>query len=261
MSILQEQNIRDAVRKTYGAIAREERRGCGGGDGCCGGGQSTKTDPRGIGYTDRELAAGLSEANLGLGCGNPHAVAALKPGETVLDFGSGGGFDCFIAAAQVGETGHVIGVDMTPDMVSRARRQAVEHGIANVEFRLGEIEALPVPDGSVDVILSNCVLNLSPNKPAVFREAFRVLKPGGRLSIADMVATAPIPEAVRNNLESVAGCVGNAATAAELEAMMRDAGFRDIRIERNRFGDDGDAENSGDSGALAVSMLLEAVRP
>jgi len=168
---------------------------------------------------------------MGLGCGNPQAIAALEPGETVLDLGSGGGFDCFLAVRQVGETGRVIGVDMTPEMIRKARANAAKSGFQNVEFRLGEIEHLPVADRSVDVILSNCVINLSPDKAAVFQEAFRVLKPGGRLAIADIVATAALPEDIRNDLALRVGCVGGAAAVDEIETFLREAGFREIRIQ------------------------------
>jgi ubiquinone/menaquinone biosynthesis C-methylase UbiE len=168
---------------------------------------------------------------MGLGCGNPQAIAGLKPGETVLDLGSGGGFDCFLAARQVGETGRVIGVDMTPEMVRKARANAQKAAVSNVEFRLGEIEHLPVADRSVDAIISNCVINLSPDKGAVFQEAFRVLKPGGRLAIADIVATAPLPEEARKDLALISGCIGGAAPIEEVATYLREAGFRDIRIQ------------------------------
>ena len=166
-------------------------------------------------------------SNLGLGCGNPQAIAKLKPGEVVLDLGAGGGFDCFLAARQVGPHGRVIGVDMTPEMVARARENAQKGGFENVEFRLGEIEHLPVADGSVDVILSNCVINLSPDKEQVYREAFRVLKPGGRLAISDVVAIKPIPAEMRNDFEKYSGCVAGALHVQELECILRTTGFHD----------------------------------
>jgi SAM-dependent methyltransferase len=169
-------------------------------------------------------------ANLGLGCGNPQAIADLKPGETVLDLGSGGGFDCFLAARQVGETGQVIGVDMTPAMVSKARANAEKGGFQNVEFRLGEIEHLPVADHSVDVILSNCVINLSPDKERVFADCFRVLKPGGRLAISDVVAFADLPAHVQEDMALLTGCMAGAALISDLEEMLNEAGFQHVRI-------------------------------
>jgi SAM-dependent methyltransferase len=168
---------------------------------------------------------------MGLGCGNPQAIASLKPGEIVLDLGSGGGFDCFLAARAVGDTGRVIGVDMTPEMVSKARENAAKAGFKNVEFRLGEIEHLPAADNSVDVIISNCVINLSPEKHKVFDDAFRVLKPGGRLAVSDVVATAELPYEVKNDLALHAGCIAGASLIDEVDAMLRKSGFSDIRIE------------------------------
>jgi ubiquinone/menaquinone biosynthesis C-methylase UbiE len=197
-----------------------------------------------------ELSQIPEGANLGLGCGNPQGIAALSPGETVLDLGSGGGIDCFLAAQQVGDSGWVIGVDMTPQMLARARANAAKSGVRNVEFRLGEIEHLPVSDASVDVILSNCVVNLSPDKPAVFREAFRVLKPGGRLAISDMVAKGPLPAEVRADLDSYTGCIGGAAEISELKEMLSQAGFVDVRITPKAASRD-----------LVVSANIEARRP
>lgn len=184
-----------------------------------------------MGYTEAEIAAVPDGANLGLGCGNPQAIAALRSGEVVLDLGSGAGFDCFLAARQVGETGRVIGVDMTPEMVAKARDNAEKAGYENVEFLLGEIEHLPVADDSVDVILSNCVINLSPDKPAVFREAYRVLKPGGRLAISDVVATAPLPEEVQSDLRLLSACISGAANLDTLQAILADAGFTKVLIK------------------------------
>lgn len=208
--------VHEAVRERYGAIARES-------GSCCGSGAA-------IGYSAEEEGAAPEGANLGLGCGNPPAIAALRPGETVLDLGSGAGFDCFLAARAVGPTGRVIGVDMTPDMLARARDNATRVDLANVEFRLGEIEHLPVADQSVDVVLSNCVVNLSPDKPAVFREAFRVLRPGGRLAISDIVTRAPLPAELAADLALVGACVGGAATVADTERWLREAGFVDVAV-------------------------------
>jgi SAM-dependent methyltransferase len=219
--------IRTRVRESYGAIAVSAGGACCAPT-CCP--PSADTLSRSVGYSAAELAAVPAGANLGLGCGNPQAIAALSPGETVLDLGSGAGFDCFLAARQVGEAGCVIGVDMTPDMLAKARANAVQGGFANVEFRLGEIEHLPVADASIDVILSNCVVNLSPDKPQVLREAFRVLRPGGRLALSDTVALAPLPAALRDDPALYCGCISGAATVAELHEWLAAAGFADIRI-------------------------------
>lgn len=224
MSALKNDGIRQAVREVYGRAAAT---------GCCGPTCCSGPAPdlaQTMGYTAEELAAVPDGANLGLGCGNPQAIAALKSGEVVLDLGSGAGFDSFLAARQVGENGKVIGVDMTPEMLTKARSNAANNGYPNVEFRLGEIENLPVADNSVDVILSNCVINLSPDKSRVFVEAFRVLKPGGRLAISDIVATAELPEHIRDDIALHAGCVAGASQTSELESMLRAAGFEHIQI-------------------------------
>jgi SAM-dependent methyltransferase len=197
--------------------------------GCCGG-----ADPQdaslAMGYSAEDVAGVPEGANLGLGCGNPQAIAGLRPGEVVLDLGSGGGFDCFLASKKVGVSGRVLGVDMTPAMVSKARANAEKAGSENIEFRLGEIEALPVADASVDVIISNCVINLSPDKARVFREAHRVLKPGGRLAVSDVVAFADMPESVRKDMELYSGCIAGASPIKELEAMLKAAGFEDVQV-------------------------------
>src|SRR5213080_3990111 len=212
------ETIREEVRQRYGATARGESSSCG--DGCC-----TSTSADALGYSAEDSAIVPEDANLGLGCGNPLAIASLQPGQTVLDLGSGAGFDCFLAARAVGSSGKVIGVDMTHEMLSKARENAQKNGFTNVEFRLGEIEALPVANNSIDVIISNCVINLSPEKPRVFREVFRVLKRGGRLAIADVVAAKPLPEKIRTQLNAIGGCVGGAALVGDLETMLKNAGF------------------------------------
>ena len=200
---------------------------------CCGDPTLTALDAKAhaYGYSTADTTAVPEGANLGLGCGNPIALASLRPGETVLDLGSGAGFDCFLAAGAVDETGHVIGVDMTHEMLRKARQNAVQGGYTNVEFRLGEIEHLPVADASVDVVISNCVINLSPEKAQVFRDALRVLKPGGRLAVSDVVATAPFPETVRQNLALLSSCVAGASLIEDVEQMLRAAGFSAIRIQ------------------------------
>ncbi|HOV69085.1 MAG TPA: arsenite methyltransferase [Clostridia bacterium] len=223
--------IRDYVRKNYARVAIQGTQGSCCGTGCCG---SNETEVRQayakIGYFESDLSEIPDDANMCLGCGNPVAIASLRPGETVLDLGCGGGFDCFLAAKRVGVSGRVIGVDMTPDMISLARKNADKYGNSNVQFRLGEIEHLPVEDNSVDVIISNCVINLSPDKKQVFKEAYRVLKPGGRLSISDVVATARIPDDIKSNLLMVACCVGGAEYIDDVKQMLKDAGFINIRL-------------------------------
>lgn len=185
-----------------------------------------------LGYSSEELAAVPDGANLGLGCGNPQAIAELKPGEVVLDLGSGGGFDCFLASRRVGETGRVIGVDMTPEMVSRARTNAAKGGFTNTDFRLGEIEHVPVADHTVDVIISNCVINLSPAKQQVFDEAFRVLRSGGRLAISDIVSTAELPAEIKNDLDVLySGCISGASSVEEVKAMLIQSGFTNVVVK------------------------------
>lgn len=254
--------IRAVVRQAYGAVATEKRQSgcCGGGTSCCG---PTDSSSRQLGYTDADLAAVPDGADLGLGCGNPQAIAGLRPGERVLDLGSGAGFDAFLAAREVGPTGSVIGVDMTPQMIDRAKANAAKTGLAFVDFRLGEIEHLPVDDASVDVIMSNCVINLAPDKPSVFREAFRVLAPGGRLAISDVVAIGDIPASIAADPAAYSGCVAGAAPVAELERMIAAAGFEDVRIAVQAQSRTIIEEWSPGNGAeqFVASALIEAVKP
>ncbi|SFN13178.1 Methyltransferase domain-containing protein [Formivibrio citricus] len=221
-------DFRNAIRRNYAQVARGQG-GCGcAASSCCAG--PAAVDSRHLGYEAGDLDALPAGADMGLGCGNPLAIASLKPGQIVLDLGCGGGLDVLLAARQVGEAGRVIGVDMTPEMLDKARSHASRAGLGNVEFRLGEIESLPVADGAVDVILSNCVINLSPDKPAAFREAFRVLRPGGRLAISDIVALAPLPPELAGDFAAFAGCVAGAVTVAELEQMLAAIGFEQVAI-------------------------------
>jgi SAM-dependent methyltransferase len=225
--------IKEMVRARYGGIAEAAGTAAGAQQpaaSCCGPTATPDGKSREMGYSDAELAAVPDGANLGLGCGNPQAIAALKEGETVVDLGSGAGFDCFLAAQQVGAGGHVIGVDMTHEMLTKARENAGKIDARNVEFRLGELEHLPIADNAADVILSNCVINLVPNKAQVFREAYRVLKPGGRLAISDVVNTAPLTEELAADPALLCGCIAGAAPAARIEAWLAEAGFAEIRV-------------------------------
>jgi SAM-dependent methyltransferase len=225
------ESVREKVREGYGKIAVTEAGRCGGGVSCCSSAPATAEElGRQIGYSADELAALPEGANMGLSCGNPTALASLKPGETVLDLGSGGGFDVFIAGKKVGPTGRAIGVDMTPEMLSKARRNSAASGLNNVEFRLGEIEHLPVADASVDVVISNCVINLSPDKPQVWHQIARVLRPGGRVAVSDLALLKPLPASVREMVEALIGCVAGATLVEETGRMAREAGLVDIEL-------------------------------
>jgi SAM-dependent methyltransferase len=259
---------RREVRQAYAQVAQtnNENGECGVGASCCGISDdeaiNTLISTR-LGYSEADLALVPKGADMGLGCGNPKAIASLQPGEVVVDLGSGGGFDCFLAASEVGAEGRVIGIDMTPDMLSKARGNAVKGNYANVEFRLGEIEHLPVADATADVIISNCVINLSPDKAQVFRDAFRVLKPGGRLAISDVVATVELPDEMRNDPQLIAGCMGNASLIEELEAIMAGAGFTDIRIQPKDESREFIRDWAPGRGVeeYVVSATIEAVKP
>ncbi|WP_054943879.1 arsenite methyltransferase [Paenibacillus ihuae] len=226
------QNVRSRYQKIAMKNGGSAASCCAPSESCCDSPADFDSVSAKLGYSSRELAAAPEGANLGLGCGNPQAIAELQLGEHVLDLGSGGGFDCFLASHQVGEQGHVIGVDMTPEMISRARGNAIKGRFENTEFRLGEIEHLPVPDNSINVIISNCVINLSPDKQQVFREAYRVLQPGGRLAISDIVTTAELPPEIKNDLDELySGCISGASSIEDVEAMLREGGFTEISIE------------------------------
>jgi len=228
---MKDTEVKANVRGKYAEVALQSQSCCGPKQACgCNCGTSTGDISKTIGYTDEDLAAVPEGANLGLGCGNPVALASLKEGETVLDLGSGAGFDCFLAAKKVGESGRVIGVDMTPEMLDKARENARKGGYTNVEFRLGEIENLPVADNSVNAIISNCVINLAPDKKRVFKEAFRVLKPGGRLMVSDIVLTKALPDAIKNSIEAYVGCIAGASVESDYLGAIAEAGFKDVRI-------------------------------
>ena len=264
----QADKVRNNVRDAYSKVAEANNNGdcCGVESSCCGVSDdsdiNTLISTR-LGYSEADLASVPDGADMGLGCGNPRAIASLKAGEVVIDLGSGGGFDAFLAAQEVGETGRVIGIDMTPEMLSKARNNANKGKFTNVEFRLGEIEYLPVANDSVDVIISNCVINLSPNKPQVFIDAFRALKPGGRLAISDIVASTELPEEARQDMALHSACISGASTVSELEQMMAEAGFTDIRIqpkdESKHFIKDWAPGSNMEEYVLSAS--IEAIKP
>ena len=268
MNHKQADEIRQNVRDSYSEVAEASNSGdcCGEQSSCCGVSSdaaiNTLVSTR-LGYSEGDLDSVPDGADMGLGCGNPRAIASIKPGETVLDLGSGGGFDCFLAAAETGESGHVIGVDMTPTMVSKARNNEDKGNYSQVEFRLGEIEYLPLANDTVDVIISNCVINLSPDKKRVFSEAFRVLKNGGRLAISDVVASTELPQEIRDDLQLYSGCMAGASHIRELEQILADSGFTDIRIapkdESKEFIKDWAPGRGVEE--YVVSATIEAVKP
>ena len=261
-------SIRQGIRESYEKVAQASNQASAEGvaASCCGVSDDNQINTlisTRLGYSERDLDKVPEGADMGLGCGNPRAIASLKEGEVVVDLGSGGGFDCFLAAPEVGESGKVIGIDMTPEMVSKARNNASKGKYQTVEFRLGEIENMPVADNTADVIISNCVINLSPNKERVFTEAFRILKSKGRLAISDVVATAELPEEMKNDKDLLAGCMAGATDIAALERMMKDAGFTEVKIEpkdesRDFIRDWAPGRNVQD---YVVSATIEAVKP
>lgn len=246
MATTRDQEIKEKVKERYGARARE-------GQACC----DPATDAHPNLYTGDEMATlPVETLAVSAGCGNPTALAALKPGEVVLDLGSGGGIDCFLAARQVGDSGHVYGLDMTPDMLALARRNARNLGLSNVEFLEGEIENIPLEDRSVDVIISNCVVCLSPDRDSVFREAFRVLRPGGRLHLSDMATTGELPDRVQQDPEQWVSCVGGAEPIDTYVARLRRAGFTDVEVIAERPGEEIDPELS-----MLISAKVTAHKP
>ena len=255
---MKETEVKKNVRENYARVARQEQSCCGnkGGSPCCDGTQNAREVSRDIGYSEADIENAPEGANLGLGCGNPIALASLKEGETVMDLGSGAGFDCFLAANRVGEKGMVIGVDMTPEMVDKARENARKGGYNNVEFRLGEIENLPVADRTVDVIISNCVINLAPDKKRVFREAYRALKPGGRIMVSDIVLGRELPENIKNSIEAYVGCVAGASLENDYLEAIESAGFNDVRVVGESVFDIKDIISSPEAQEIVESLEI-----
>jgi len=268
LSQKQADEIRQNVRESYAQVAEASNEGgcCGTESSCCGVSDDAAINAlvsTRLGYSEEDLENVPEGADMGLGCGNPRAIAGIKPGETILDLGSGGGFDCFLAAAETGESGHVIGIDMTPVMISKARENAAKGKYNQVEFRLGEIEHMPVANDAVDVIISNCVINLSPDKNQVFSEAFRVLKPGGRLAISDVVAGTELPDEIRDDLALYSGCMAGASQISELQAILENNGFEQINIapkdESKEFIKDWAPGRGVED--YVLSATIEAVKP
>lgn len=264
----QNDDIRNHVRDSYAQVAEASNNGesCGVESSCCG--VSAELDINTLnslrlGYSESDMKSVPEGADMGLGCGNPHAIASLKQGHHVVDLGSGGGFDVFLAAREVGENGRVIGIDMTPTMISKARNNADKAGFSNVEFRLGEIEHLPIADNSIDVIISNCVINLSPDKAQVFHDAFRILKPEGRLAISDVVAAIELPEEMRNDKKLHAGCMAGASLIDDLHNMLQQAGFEQIEISPKDESREFIRDWAPDTGVedYVLSAYIQALKP
>lgn len=264
----QADDIRQNVRESYSQVAESSNKGdsCGTESSCCGVSDDAAINAlvsTRLGYSQDDLDTVPAGADMGLGCGNPRAIASIKPGETILDLGSGGGFDCFLAAAETSELGHVIGIDMTPTMISKARSNAIKGKYNHVEFRLGEIEHMPVANDTVDVIISNCVINLSPDKKQVFSEAFRVLKPGGRLAISDVVASTELPDEMREDLALYSGCMAGASQISELQTILESCGFEKINISPKDDSKDFIKDWAPGRGVedYVLSATIEAVKP
>ena len=257
---MKETEIKKSVREGYAKVATQETSCCGPASSSCCGSTSIRETSKKVGYSEEDMNMVPEGANLGLGCGNPVALASLKEGETVLDLGSGAGFDCFIAANQVGKTGRIIGVDMTPEMVEKARENAEKGNYQNVEFRLGELENLPAADNSVDVIISNCVINLVPDKSKTFREAYRVIKPGGRLMVSDIVLTKPLPEEIRNSIQAYIGCVSGASQKDDYLKEIEKAGFKDVIVQGESSFSANDFTSDPVASAIVESLRLSPER-
>ena len=264
----QADEIRQNVRESYTQVAESSNSGdgCGTESSCCGVSDDAAINAlvsTRLGYSENDLNKVPEGADMGLGCGNPRAIASIQSGETILDLGSGGGFDCFLAASETGESGQVIGIDMTPTMISKARNNAVKGKYNHVEFRLGEIEHMPVANDTVDVIISNCVINLSPDKQQVFSEAFRVLKPGGRLAISDVVASTELPDEIRDDLALYSGCMAGASQISELQTILENNGFEKINIAPKDESKDFIKDWAPARGVedYVLSATIEAVKP
>jgi SAM-dependent methyltransferase len=247
---MKSKEVKKSVRDSYAKVARR-------GSSCCGDSSKSTDVSKAIGYSQEELSSIPGAANMGLGCGNPTAIASLKEGEVVLDLGAGGGLDCFLSSQKVGPTGKIIGVDMTPDVIDLARDNAEKNNFTNVEFRLGEIENLPVADNSVDIIISNCVINLSPEKQRVFDEAYRVLKPGGRIAISDIVLLEQLPESIRDNKKLLAACVSGAELKNKYLEMIENAGFKDIQVQQKGTTLKHEAEGEKNDGETEIKLIFD----